>query len=153
MKTMAEIWPEDIASKYGWPCVVPLAGVNTLSELKEIAYNVNPFQLEGYVICSPKFKRFKISSRQAIALKDLKEFNDGGRNRKLMLDLIRTRTDNHEEILTTFPAWRPLYNTVRILRRRFIPQVKEEYDGLCDRVQEIFDKIEKAKFVGLVFED
>lgn len=67
--------------KYGWASVMPEPGIHSLADLREKAYAVDPLKIEGYIYCARVeggsiFLRYKVSSRQAVAMKYLSDFND-----------------------------------------------------------------------------
>jgi hypothetical protein len=101
-----ELRPELAASTLGWDCVKSIE-LGSLADLVTKAAELNPLQLEGFVLCDHEFNRIKIKSPSYVALHRMA----GGMTR---LDCVKiVRTGEQAEIIAYFPEYATMLTEMR----------------------------------------
>jgi len=124
VNTYIEKLPFDIADRNGWECVKHFP-FRSIEEVLKSCNDINPMDMEGYVVCDHRFNRIKVKSPQYVALHHMVESSSP----KSIIKIIQT--NEHAEFLSYFPEYKEMYDGLKV-----------EYDSLVASAQEAYDKIE-----------
>ncbi len=146
IQTLAELDPQPWSDKYGWQLVArhPLT---SWPAVIAAAQQLDPMNLEGYIVCDRQFNRVKVKSPQYVAIAHLRSSFSSRR----MLEIIMA--NEGEEFLAYFPEWTEIYQKIKHRYHELIQEITDayqQYQGIA--VQKDFAAaIQHLPYRGVLF--
>jgi RNA ligase len=120
VQTLTELDPQPWSAKYGWQLVAshPLT---SWPAVIAAAGQLDPMNLEGYIVCDRQFHRVKVKSPQYVAIAHLRSSFSSRR----MLEIIMA--NEGEEFLAYFPEWTDIYQKIKQRYHELIQEITAAY--------------------------
>ena len=124
LSTLKEDSPDQFAEKYGWQCVQRF-NFNSWDVILAASQNLNPLELEGYIVCDDNFNRVKVKSPEYVGLAHTK----GSLHPQRLLEVIVNAEG--EEFLTYFHDLVPLFNGIKAKYDALVEEIVESYQAIA----------------------
>jgi hypothetical protein len=123
LKTLQELWPEEVARENKWKCVKSYP-MRDFGEIDKACRALNPHKNEGFVVVDAHFTRRKIKSPAYVGL-SLLSARDTSNNDSNMLRIVRQ--NEVDEFTAYYPQWTGLCEYVRERYLRCLKALEKRY--------------------------
>ncbi len=143
---MEEMYPEMIATKYGWEFVksYPLQSVQ---DVVTAAAALNPLESEGFIVTDMNFNRVKVKSPAYVALHHM----ISSMSKRKLLEIMRM--GEMPEVLSYYPEWAPTWEKIDEQLNALVKETEDYYSAIksIELQKDFAAKAKEYKHSGALF--